>query len=159
MIRTIFYIIFFVLLVNNIVYANAFDYGYTKEGFKYIKHKHSESSYQHAYCSAHNGIEEYQNPDFTRVDCLTDEYAIEFDFANKWAESIGQALHYQLMTRKKGKVVLILEKPQLQMVYYNRIKKLADIYNFEVEYITPDILNTKNYKCRYKDCKCNVFSK
>lgn len=24
------------------------------------------------------------------VDCLTNEYAIEFDFSNKWAEAIGQ---------------------------------------------------------------------
>ena len=27
-----------------------------------------------------------------RVDCLTAHYAIEFDFADKWAEAIGQAL-------------------------------------------------------------------
>ena len=145
----------FIFCSFSITFADTFDYGYTKDGFKFVKHMHNESSYQHAYCFAHSGTEEYQNPDFTRVDCLTDEFAIEFDFANKWAESIGQALHYQLMTGKKAKVVLILEKPQLQMVYYNRIKKLADVYNFEVEYITPDILNLKNDKCSYKDCKCN----
>ena len=31
----------------------------------------------------YNGIEEYELPDKTKVDLLTDKYAIEFDFANK----------------------------------------------------------------------------
>ena len=73
--------------------AAPFDYKYYNH-WKTTYHPHSESSYQHAYCSACNGIEEYKLPDYTRVDCLTDTHAIEFDFANKWAESIGQALHY-----------------------------------------------------------------
>ena len=126
--------------------------------FKHVKHKHSESSYQHAWCSAHKGIEEYENKDFTRVDCLTDTHAVEFDFANKWAESIGQALHYQLMTGKKAMVVLILEEPKHEMVYYNRVKKLSCIHNFDVEYVTLKILNIKNGKCPYMDCKCNKKS-
>lgn len=85
-------------------FAGTFDYGYTSTGFKYVKHKHSEASYQHAWCSMHQGIEEFENKDKTRVDCLTATHAVEFDFANKWAESIGQALHYQKMTGKKAKV-------------------------------------------------------
>lgn len=136
--------------------VNAFEYGYTSTGFKYVKHTHNESSYQHAWCSQHNGIEEYENSDFTRVDCLTDKHAVEFDFANKWAESIGQSLHYQRMTGKKAKVVLILENPQKEMVYYHRVKHLGDIYGFDVEYVTPSILNIdENGKCPYVDCKCN----
>ena len=154
MIEKIFIINFIIIFVINSAYADTFDYGYSKEGFKYVKHKHNESSYQHAYCS-HNGIEEYQNSDFTRVDCLTDEYAVEPDFANKWAESIGQSLHYGYMTGKKAKIVLILEKPRKQMLYYYRVKNLADIYKFEVEFITPEILNPNNNRCPYSDCKCN----
>ena len=72
-------------------------------------HKHSEAAYQEVWCKAHNGIMEYKNRDYTRVDCLTKDNAVEFDFAKKWAESVGQALHYQLMTGKRAKVVLILE--------------------------------------------------
>ena len=64
----------------------------------YAKHIHKEVEYQHAYCSANSGIEEYKLPDKTRVDCLTEKYAIEFDFHNKWAESIGQALYYAEIT-------------------------------------------------------------
>ena len=86
---------------------------------------------------------------------MTDTHAVEFDFANKWAESIGQALHYQLMTGKRAKVVLILEKPKRQMVYFRRVEALGKIHNFDVEYVTPEILNIKNGRCPYLDCKCN----
>ena len=96
--------------------------------------------YQHAWCSANGGVEEFQNKDYTRVDCITKKYAVEFDFANKWAESVGQALYYGIMTGKKPLVVLILENPQKQMIYYQRVKKLSEKYNFDVEFITQDIL-------------------
>ncbi|MBR2526249.1 hypothetical protein IKE67_07250 [bacterium] len=73
---------FFIILLV-VQYSFAFEYGYTNKGFKYVIHQHSESSYQHAWCNAHKGIEEYENPDKTRVDCLTETNAAEFDFANK----------------------------------------------------------------------------
>jgi len=151
-----FILLFAILMLPISSNVYAFEYGYTNTGFRYVKHKHSESSYQHAWCSQHKGIEEYENPDFTRGDCLTQQNAIEFDFANKWAESIGQALHYQRMTGKKAKVVLILENPKKEMIYFDRVKQLGKIHNFEVEYVTPSILNLdKNGKCPYADCKCN----
>lgn len=148
-----FLILIFVFSINA---SLSFEYGYTSDGYKYVKHKHNESSYQHAWCSAHNGIEEYQNQDFTRVDCLTDMYAVEFDFANKWAESIGQALHYQYMTGKKAKVVLILENPKQEMIYFNRVFNLSKIYNFDAEYVTSKILClNEDGKCKYHTCKCH----
>ena len=105
-------------------------------------HLHYESAYQHAWCSQHNGIEEYQNSDYTRVDCLTEKYAVEFDFSNKWAECVGQAQYYGLITNKIPKCVLILdgENWKTQLIYFNRIKKLSNKYNFSVEFITDDIL-------------------
>lgn len=47
------------------------------------------------------------------------------------------------MTGKTPKVVLILDKKhqKWQLHYYERIKKIGDVYGFEVEYITDDILN------------------
>lgn len=152
---TIISLILISIFSSDLVSAKAFDYGYTNTGYKFVKHNHSESAYQHAWCSMHKGFEEYENKDYTRVDCLTQTHAVEFDFANKWAESIGQALHYELMTGKKGMVVLILENPQKQMVYYNRVKALSKKYNFDVEYITPSILNLKDGLCPYSDCKCH----
>ena len=123
---------------------------------KTSEHKHSEVSYQEIWCKAHQGITEYKNKDYTRVDCLTKDNAVEFDFAKKWAESIGQALHYQLMTGKRGKVVLILEKPTDKSTYYKRVEALAKKYDFDVEAITPNDLHlNENGECPVKKCKCH----
>ena len=84
------------------------------------KAKYKEADYVNAYCK---GIIEYQLPDKTRVDCLTDEYAIEFDYAKKWAESIGQSLYYAKMTGKKPAVAIIVKKPT-DKIYIERIKKV-----------------------------------
>ena len=67
-----------------------------------------ESYYVNQWCTGDFGRKEAVLWDMTRVDCLAKDYAIEFDFAKKWAESIGQSLYYAKMTGKKPAVVLIL---------------------------------------------------
>ena len=109
------------------------------------KHLYHEADYQKARCSKNGGILEYKNPDETRVDCLTKTHAVEFDFAKKWAESVGQAEHYALMTGKTGKVVLIIETIK-DFKYLERVKKLAKKHNFDVEYITPEIIINSGQK-------------
>ena len=92
--------------------------------------KYRESDYVKAYC---NGAIEYRLPDKTRVDCLTDEYAIEFDWAKKWAESIGQSLYYAKMTGKKPAVAIII-KSDSDRKYIERIKTVdKDITIFEIK--------------------------
>ena len=59
----------------------------------------------------------------TRVDCLAKDYAIEFDFAKKWAESAGQSLYYAKMTGKAPAVVLILTNIT-DYRYVKRIERL-----------------------------------
>lgn len=78
-----------------------------------------EKDYVNKYCT---GIKEYTLPDKTRIDCLTDEYAIEFDFAKKWAESIGQSLYYAKKTGKKPAVAIITSGEQ-DMKYIKRIQE------------------------------------
>ncbi|MGN1125083.1 MAG: hypothetical protein ACI4SM_02740 [Candidatus Gastranaerophilaceae bacterium] len=120
------------------------------------EHKHSEVAYQEVWCKEHNGITEYKNRDYTRVDCLTKTNAVEFDFAKKWAESVGQALHYQLMTGKRGRVVLILENSNDKSTYFKRVEALAKKYDFDAEYMTPQDLHlNENGKCIIKKCKCH----
>jgi len=80
------------------------------------KHKHLEKEYQSAWCKI--GKMEHRLPDKKRVDCLTQYHAIEFDFAEKWAEAVGQALHYGLMTGRSPGIVLIIEKPK-DILNYN----------------------------------------
>lgn len=93
------------------------------------EHLHPEKYYQKAWCDEHGGVTEYTLDDKTRVDCLTDEYAIEFDFAPKWAEAIGQALYYGLKTNRKPGVVLIMEHPEKDERYLKRIKVVAEKYS------------------------------
>ena len=126
--------LFFVFLILNIFILPA-----------YSKRLYKEAEYNKKYCSIIGGIAEYRNKDSTRVDCLTEKNAIEMDFAEKWAEGVGQTLYYGQITGKKGKLVLILEKPDIEMKYYERAKLLSKIYNFEIEYITP-VIFIANYK-------------
>jgi len=95
------------------------------------KRKKKEVEYQTPWCIENGGVSEYVLPDKTRVDCLTDNYAVEFDFANKWAEAVGQALHYSLMTGKKPAVVLIFENRD-DIKHWKKIQKISEslsLYN------------------------------
>ena len=70
--------------------------------------RYPEKYYQDKWCAEHGGVTEYLLPDGSRVDCLTDTMAVEFDWAKKWAEGYGQARYYAAMTGKRGVVVLIV---------------------------------------------------
>lgn len=82
-----------------------------------------ESYYVSQWCRDDFGKREFVLWDNTRVDCLTKDYAIEFDFAKKWAESIGQSLYYSKMTGKKPAVALILTDIK-DYRYVKRIERL-----------------------------------
>ncbi len=110
-------------------------------------HYYLEKEYQNNWCKANNGRTEVRLSDKTRIDCLTDTYAIEFDFANKWAESIGQSLYYANCTGKKAGIVIIMENPQKDNKYLNRLYSVAQKYNIKVWTITPeDICISDIYK-------------
>ena len=100
--------IFLLLLIPSIVFADRL---------------HPEKHYQAIWCNANGGIIEYILPDKTRVDCLTEKYAIEVDFASKWAESIGQSLHYAAMTGKEPGIIIIMENPEKD---WKHLPKLFD---------------------------------
>ena len=71
--------------------------------------RHGEAWYQAQWCAERNGQAEVSLGDGTRVDCLTSTHAVEFDFADKWAEAIGQSLHYARQSGIRAGVVLIVE--------------------------------------------------
>lgn len=98
-------------------------------------HTHLEKEYQQVWCTQNNGQMEVVLPDGARVDCVTDTHAIEFDFANKWAESIGQSLYYGLITGKEPGVVLILEQPKKEQRYVYRLETVAKKIGIEVWYM------------------------
>lgn len=82
-----------------------------------------EAYYQNQWCTSDFGRKEAILWDMTRVDCLAKDYAIEFDFAKKWAEAIGQSLYYSKMTGKKPAIVLILTAPT-DYRYVKRVERL-----------------------------------
>ena len=98
---------------------------------------HKEAEYRDAWCM---GQTEVTLSDGTRADCVTTNYAIEVDFARKWAEGIGQALHYALLTGKKPAVLLIIEK-ESDWRYFNRALPTTKNNNISLWYITPERLN------------------
>lgn len=99
-----------------------------------------EKEYQNHWCSLNNGTAEYRLPDKSRVDCVTDSYAIEFDFTNKWAEAIGQALFYANELNKIPGIVLISERGNKDLKYIDRVNKVADKLGIMVWIIKPEDL-------------------
>lgn len=70
--------------------------------------------------------------DMTRADCVTEEYAVEFDFGSKWAEAIGQSLYYSLQTGKKAGVVLIIESKK-DYKYWIRLNTTIDQHHLPIK--------------------------
>jgi hypothetical protein len=96
------------------------------------KEKHNEKYYQTIFCNNMDGVMEQSLLDRTRIDCLTDEYAIEVDFAKKWAESVGQSLYYEQMTGKKPAGAFILDDSKKDQRHLKRLKVLADKYDITI---------------------------
>lgn len=80
---------------------------------------------------------EYRLDDGARVDIFTEDYAIEVDWAPKWAESIGQSLYYGKTTNKRSVALIIVEEPVKDMIYLRRLK--AAVADLEVEIWTYDM--------------------
>lgn len=110
----------------------------------YSKHIYQEKVYQAQWCKAKGGIMEYKLDDTTRVDCLLPTMAVEFDFAQKWAECIGQALYYGQKTKRTPACVLIMENPEKDQKYLRRLR--YTVYNkkkipeFKTFTIRPDVI-------------------
>ena len=100
------------------------------------KRLHPESYYQELWCSEQKGQAEFVLEDLTRVDCLIEDKAVEFDFANKWAECAGQSLYYGIMTNRTPVCALIMEK-ESDIKYLKRIEKLKEKLQFEIIEIYP----------------------
>ena len=108
------------LLITSLLFA----------GCSHASVKHNERFYQTELCNELGGEMEYVLEDRTRVDCLTDEYAIEVDFAKKWAESIGQSLFYAQMTGKEPAVGLIVGDKDSR--FLKRLDRVAKEFNIKI---------------------------
>ncbi len=123
------------LLIPLLVFVNYIIFTYfTTPKPEPLPKKKNERYYQIKMCNKLKGKIEYRLPDKTRVDCLTDEYAIEVDWAKKWAEGIGQTLYYASITNKKPAVALIVAEGEERFV-----KRLTTVANeFDIKVIILD---------------------
>jgi hypothetical protein len=85
----------------------------------------TEAYYQLKINEIVQGEIEYKLSDGTRVDILTDDYAIEVDFARKFYEAMGQAAHYAIRTNRKPAIWLIATKKSDEK-YIDRAMKNAN---------------------------------
>jgi len=96
------------------------------------KRLHPEKYYQNIWCSDKGGQQEVVMPNGSRADCITKDYAIEFDFADKHHEAIGQALDYGLQTGKQAGIVLILENYEIDRKFLERLMPIAEKFNIKI---------------------------
>lgn len=108
--------------------------------------KHPEVYYQKEWCAAQNGTLESVVPSGARCDCLTTTHAIEFDFADKWAEAIGQSLHYATQTEKKAGIVIIMENPDRDNKLLKRLKMTIEENDLPIDYWLLIPMNIKTNK-------------
>lgn len=105
------------------------------------KHIFKEAVYQEYWCNKRGGVLEYELADKSRVDCLLPDYAVEFDFAKKRDECLGQALRYAAYTDKKPACCLIVERKK-DFKYYYQLRYTIKKKNLGVKLfvITPSAL-------------------
>ena len=92
-----------------------------------------EKDYQIKLCNQLNGVMEYRLKDGSRVDCLTDKYAIEVEFSKKWKEAIGQSLYYGIETGKQPAIAVIVNGRDDN--YLKRLESVTSKYDIKVFYI------------------------
>ena len=63
-----------------------------------------------------------------RIDCFNDEFAIEVDWANKWAEAVGQSLYYAGATDRKPAIILLCTESE------GPVEGLCRSYVYRLEY-------------------------
>lgn len=100
---------------------------------------HPEAYYQKDWCLAQEGVLEFVVPSGARCDCLTTTHAVEFDFADNWAEAIGQSLHYANQTNRRAGVVLIIESPNAR-IHLRRLLDTIHAHELNIDVWTTGVM-------------------
>jgi len=96
------------------------------------KRIHTEKYYQEQWAEKNGGRLEVVLESGARCDILTESNAIEVDFADKWAEGLGQALHYASQTGKRAAVLLIMESRKDDR-YLDRLMSTIEYFKLPVD--------------------------
>lgn len=107
--------------------------------------KQSETYYTKLAAKAIGAPYEHRLVDGSRVDILTESYAIEIDWADnslKWAEAIGQARYYAKCTHRKPGIILLvwaLTEKTKRNIYKCRVAADCPVWVVPVHFIdSPD---------------------
>ena len=77
-------------------------------------HVKTEPGYAKEWCQQHQGKAGIRTPSGARIDCQTDEFVIDFAYAENWDKAIGQALSLAMEQKRQAGIALIIENPQDQ---------------------------------------------
>jgi hypothetical protein len=97
---------------------------------------HKEKEWEPLYCKEME--RETSLPSGGRVDCLSAEYAIEVEWAQHWAEGVGQSLYYAAATERKPGIILLCEESE------GPVEGLCRSYVYRLEYALK-FVNTHVY--------------
>lgn len=95
------------------------------------KHEFLEKDYQKIWCEKVKGTTEYILSDKSRVDCVTNDYVIEFKFAPGFWGAVGQIMYYSTVLKKKAAIVLIIEKDS-DIRFLNKLFVVGTKLNIEI---------------------------
>ena len=91
----------------------------------YAKRLKHEAVYQKEWCTKHNGAIDYKLNDNSKVDCITDTHAVEFDYGEKWIQAMRKSRHQSLNTGKAPGIVLILENSK-DKKYLHKLREITE---------------------------------
>ena len=99
-----------------------------------------EAFYSNKFCSEMSGKSEHVLKDLSRVDCLTDTHAYEFDWADgmKVYEAIGQSLYYASETGKEPGIYLLIRKKNSEK-HIRKVKRVIEAFELPIKLIITDI--------------------
>ena len=102
----------------------------------------NETFYSDKFCKEMSGKSEHVLKDLSRVDCLTDTHAYEFDWADgmKVYEAIGQSLYYASETGKDPGIYLLVRKKNSEK-HIRKVKRVIETFELPIKLVIKDIRN------------------
>jgi len=102
----------------------------------------NEAFYSDKFCKEMSGKSEHVLKDLSRVDCLTDTHAFEFDWADgmKVYEAIGQSLYYASETGKEPGIYLLIRKKNSEK-HIRKVKRVIETFELPIKLVIKDIRN------------------
>jgi hypothetical protein len=69
-------------------------------------------------------------PSGARADCVSKTHAIEVDYTRRWADAIGQSLHYASQLELLPGMVLVCHKDTSEASCYRHYLRVADTFSY-----------------------------